>query len=223
MPPLDLVTIEHSPQKEVLIQPAAEVSFPLSHEEQQLIKEMKELVLKLDAVGLAAPQVGVGKQIIVYTIDEDAKTLRGAEKVVPPTVLINPSYTPLQDATLTYDWEGCFSVDETTGTVPRYDKISYTAQTPEGKTFTATAEGFVARVLQHEIDHIKGILILNRFSAESIKGHPDEMLPLRYKHFTPQQKEALRRILAKKEKTIDPTNLAAKQRIEKIRQLLDEE
>lgn len=214
--PLDLVTIEHSPNKEVLTQPAAEVAFPLSADEKQLIEEMKDMVIKIQGVGLAAPQVGVAKQIIVYVIDESAMKLRGAQATVPLTVLINPTYTPHQEAKLVYDWEGCFSVAETTGKVPRYDKIVYSAKTPEGHSFSAVAEGFIARVLQHEIDHIKGLTILNRFNEQSVKGHPDEMMIVRYQELSPEQRDIYKKFLDEKIKTLAQDDTAF-ERIQKIK------
>jgi len=167
--------------------------------------------------------VGASKQIIVYVIPEDAKALRkDANEVVPPTVLINPEYTPLADAKIVYDWEGCFSVAETTGTVPRYDKITYSAQTPDGKKIQATATGFTARVLQHEIDHVHSTLIIHRFTSESIQGHPLEMMAVRFKEMTSEQKEIVKKMIAESEKNLDPSDTMRAKALAKAKALLGE-
>src|SRR5689334_22410078 len=126
----DLITIENSPHPEVLTQVAQAVTFPLSEEEIEIIAAMKRMAISLKGVGLAAPQIGIAKQIIVYHVSEEVTVLRkDAHEIVPLTVLIKPSYTPAPDANLVYDWEACFSVTQTMGKVPRYDQINYTAQT----------------------------------------------------------------------------------------------
>lgn len=201
--PFDIVTIEQNPTPQVLTQPAQEVSFPLSQDNQKLITEMKAMVLKLNGVGLAAPQIGIAKQIIVYHISEDAKQLRqDATETVPVTVLINPHYAPTSDAQFTYDWEGCFSVTKTTGKVPRYNKIQVTAFDSEGNQIKLTACGFTARVLQHEIDHIRGILITHRLTADCVQGDPKDMMALRMKEFTPTQKAIAEKIIAERNQNI---------------------
>ncbi|HRE32491.1 MAG TPA: peptide deformylase, partial [Candidatus Berkiella sp.] len=155
--------------------------FPLSVESLQLIDDMKALLLKLNGVGLAAPQVGSLQNIFVYRISADQNRLRSdATREVPLTMLINAHYAPTPDATITYDWEACFSVTEHTGKVPRYSKIEYHAFTPKGQPIHAIAEGFEARVLQHEIDHLQGILIIHRLTRDCIQGHPEDVLHLRY-------------------------------------------
>lgn len=183
---LDIVTLDTDPS--VLTQPAKEVQFPLSEEDQHLIEQMKNTFLALKGVGLAAPQVGISKKIIVYEISQDAAALRNNAEVVPLTVLINASYEPAQDAKYVYDWEGCFSVTNLYGKPPRFDKITYKAQTPEGQWINEKAEGFTARVLQHEIDHINGVTIKNRLSPDDVQGPPSEMMEARIKDFTPHQK-----------------------------------
>jgi peptide deformylase len=198
---LDVVTIEHSENSQVLIKPAAKVKFPLSPEDQNFIAAFKQKADQLQGVGLAAPQVGVSKQIIAISISEDAKAIRNnAFEVVPLTILINPQYTPAPDATLIADWEGCFSVRETYGKVPRYDKINYTAQNEQGETIQATAQGLTARVLQHEIDHIQGILITNRLTPDCVQGKPKEMMAQRLKEMTPAQQAIFEKITHSQEK-----------------------
>ena len=198
-----IVTIEHSANAAVLTEPAIEVAFPLSQSDHDFISAMKEMVLTLNGVGLAAPQVRVNKKIIVYSISDDAIALRkDANETVPITVLINPRYEPAKDAEIIYDWEACFSVANKTGKVPRYNKITYTARTPEGELINATATGFTARVLQHEIDHIQGILIIDRLTPDCVQGHPHDMMALRFKDLTSEQKHIAREIFLKRQQTV---------------------
>lgn len=220
---MDLVTIEHTAHPEILIEPSAHVAFPLSEEDKALIEEMKVMVKTLNGVGLAAPQVGVRKQILVYSISADAKTIRNdSYETIPTTVLINPHYTPTADAQIIYDWEGCFSVLNTTGKVPRYSKITYSAQTPDGNWIHEHAEGFTARVLQHEIDHVQGVLITHRLTPDCIQGHPEEMMALRVQEMSPAQKEAMKKIIIESEKNLDPNDTAKAHRIAQAKRLLEE-
>ncbi len=220
--PLEIVTIEHSENAEVLTHKAQLVSFPLSLEDQILIGQMKEKLMKIKGVGLAAPQVGVNKQILVYAISEEAKALRNhADEVVPPTVLINPSYSPLKNTELTYDWEACFSVVEKTGKVPRYHHITLRAQTPDGEQIDKEVSGFTARVLQHEIDHLQGILIIDRLTTDCVQGHPKDMMALRFKDFNPKQLEIMKKMIEEREKNVDPHDEGQAQAISYFRNFLN--
>lgn len=198
---MDVVTLENSPHPEILQKPTIQVTFPLPSETRRFIEDMKALFLHLNGVGLAAPQVNNPQNILVYRITDEQNQLRtDATRTVPLTVLINAHYAPLPDATISYDWEGCFSVTDHTGKVPRYSKIHYQAFSPEGERIDAIAEGFEARVLQHEIDHLQGILIIHRLTKDCVQGHPDDMLKLRYQEFTPQQKHIARKLLLDRKK-----------------------
>jgi peptide deformylase len=222
--PLDLVTIEHTLHPEMLTQVAQRVTFPLSIEDKTLIEQMQDLLLKLKGVGLAAPQVGVAKQIIMIHIQEDAIALRkNAQETVPLTVFINPEYSPLSGAKKIYDWEGCFSVLETTGKVPRYDKIQLKAYTPEGIEISTIVEGFTARVLQHEIDHIHGFLITHRLTPDCLQGPPDKMLAIRYQEFSVAQKERVKKIILEREKVTDPNDKAQVQALNNMKKLLHDD
>lgn len=213
---MDVVTLEHSPHPEILQKPTMEVVFPLPQETLQLIVEMKALLLKLNGVGLAAPQVNNPQNILAYQITDEQNLLRkDATRTVPLTILINAHYAPTPDATVVYDWEACFSVAEHTGKVPRYSKIHYHAFTPEAEPIDAIAEGFEARVLQHEIDHLQGILIIHRLNKDCVQGHPDEMLKLRYQEFTPQQKEIAKKLLIEREKHTPQSDVVSLQYIKK--------
>ncbi len=194
--PLELVNIEHSDNKAVLRQPTATVSFPLTTEIKQLIADMKQKVLEIDGVGLAAPQVGYGLNLFVYVISEEAKSLRkDASEVIPVTALLNASYEPIGRPTekKVEDWEGCFSVLTTMGKVPRYRRIKYRAQDENGNKIEGIAKGFTARVLQHEIDHLHGTLIIDRLEKQHIHGPIETMRALRAKEFTPKQIEIIKK------------------------------
>lgn len=201
--PLDVVTIEHGPHPEVLRSEAQAIIFPLSKEDLDFIEKLKDTFLKLNGVGLAAPQVGVAKKIIIYGISESAAFIRENAKVVPATVLINPHYTPTEDAQLFHDWEGCFSVEKLTGKVPRYNKIHYTACLTDGSVISEIAEGFTARVLQHEIDHVNGTLITDRLTADCVQGSPQEMSQLRYKEMSTEQLQRIQKMI--KDDTLSTT------------------
>jgi peptide deformylase len=199
--PLELVQIEHSENKAVLREIAQPVSFPLSIEIKQLIADMKQKVIELEGVGLAAPQVGHALNLFVYVISEDARALRkDAHEQIPVTVLMNAHYEPLGSKTdkKIEDWEGCFSVATVSGKVPRYRRIKYTAQDELGNKIEGIAKGFTARVLQHEIDHLNGTLIIDRLEKHHIHGPIDEMRALRQKEFTPKQRALIRAKLEKK-------------------------
>lgn len=213
---MDVVTVENTPQHDILYNPTIEVSFPLSTANLDLITQMKALFLKLNGVGLAAPQVGSANNIFVYRITEDQNQLRiDASRTVPLTVLINAHYAPTEDAHIVYDWEACFSVLTHTGKVPRYSKIHYQAFSPDGQPIDAIAEGFEARVLQHEIDHLQGILITHRLSKDCLQGHPDDMLLLRYQGFTAEQKKIAKRLLIERQKHTPKEDAASLDYIQK--------
>jgi peptide deformylase len=219
---MDVVTLEHSPHPDILQKPTIQVVFPLPSETVRFIEDMKALFLNLNGVGLAAPQVNNPQNILVYRITPEQNQLRtDATRTVPLTVLINAYYSPTQDATITYDWEACFSVAEHTGKVPRYSKIHYHAFSPEGEPIDAIAEGFEARVLQHEIDHLQGILIIHRLTKDCVQGHPDDMLKLRYQEFTPEQKQIAKKLLQDREKHTPQNDIVSLQYIKKAMAALE--
>lgn len=178
---LDFVVIEHSATASMMLKtPCETVIFPLSQDLIQLIDEMKKKMIEADGVGLAANQVGHHIRLVIYHVPSDALSYReDASEVVPITVLINPNYTPIVEEGQFSDWEGCFSVDKTIGKVPRYKAIQYEGQDIDGKPIKAIARGFLARVIQHEIDHVNGFLILDRLTPDCIQGTREEMMRLR--------------------------------------------
>ncbi len=180
MKKFDIVTIEALENKDVLTKPARDVEFPLSTADQEVIQALKEKFAHENMAGLAAPQIGVHLRIIVFHVDKIALEFReDVEALVPLTVLINPSYESIAANGTNNDWEGCFSVESIRGKVDRYKTISYQGFTPEGKEVKGVANGFLARLLQHEIDHTNGILFTSRLKPENVQGPTEEMIKLR--------------------------------------------
>lgn len=128
---------------------------------QVLIDDMLDTVADYEGVGLAAPQVHESRRIIVVC-PPGAEDGEGTEDP-PEMVLINPELEPLGEADRT-DWEGCLSIPEIRGRVPRYGAVAVTALDRDGGALTFRAEGYAARILQHEVDHLDGVLFLDRMT-----------------------------------------------------------
>jgi peptide deformylase len=137
-------------------------------EMQRLIDDMIETMHEYDGVGLAAPQVHVSKQLAVLEV---AKNPRYPEMpLVPLAVLINPHTTLLTEETID-GWEGCLSVPDLRGIIPRYKEISVEAFDRQGKKINFIAKDFHARVAQHECDHLQGKVYLDRMPAFDTLTH----------------------------------------------------
>ncbi|HQS84164.1 MAG: hypothetical protein B7Y25_05640 [Alphaproteobacteria bacterium 16-39-46] len=180
---LPLFVIENESHQDVLRRVAENVSFPLSFEDKTLIETLKHMVSTMDmSSGLAAPQIGFSKRIIVFQVVEYVlKFRRDVEFLVPLTPLINPSYIPQAEGGKTLDWEACYSVESRMGKVWRYKTITYTGQTEEGELIEGMARGFLARLLQHEIDHLDGKLAIDLYDPDSPQGPMEEMRKVRLK------------------------------------------
>jgi peptide deformylase len=146
----------------VLASPAAPVADPRAPEIRRLIADMAETMLDLNAAGIAAPQVHVPLKIVMFRVSAVRAEREGADEL-PLTVLINPALTPLGDE-MAEDWEGCLSVPGLRGLVPRHVRLHYRALDPEGGAIDRTVEGFHARVVQHECDHLDGKLYPQRMT-----------------------------------------------------------
>jgi peptide deformylase len=134
------------------------VSEPIDFEKDDLktlIVDMKETMKANDGAGLAAPQIGVFKRLVIFGFDTNDRYPEADS--VPFTVLINPVITPLSDDKEN-GWEGCLSVPGLRGVVPRFTHIKYEGYDADGKKFEREVEDFHARVVQHECDHLDGIL-----------------------------------------------------------------
>ena len=164
--PLHIHKIEESSEcMSQLRQTSEDVSLPLSEEDTSLLDSMEARLFKLGGVGLAAPQVGVHKRLAVIYIPP-AVAKHGIEPQ-PMHEIINPTYEPIGDGKCT-GTEGCYSVDSVTGEVPRYNNIRLFYQDRAGLNFVKEAKGFYAGVLQHEIDHLNGVLFLDRMYLHDI-------------------------------------------------------
>ncbi len=125
----------------------------------QLIEKMRDTMTTFNGVGLAAPQIGYNDRVIIFGFDENPRYPN--EKPVPFTVLINPSFEPISEEKNS-GWEGCLSIPGLRGKVDRYTEIKYFGYDLTGKQIKGTASRFHARVIQHECDHLDGILFLQR-------------------------------------------------------------
>jgi peptide deformylase len=128
---------------------------------QHLVDDMVDTMHEYDGVGLAGPQVHVGLRVAVLEVPASDERARAA---VPLTVLVNPVVTPLGDEK-EHAWEGCLSIPELRGVVPRWKRVRLEALDRDGQPYTAEAEGFFARVIQHECDHLEGGVYLDRMDG----------------------------------------------------------
>ena len=198
MEDLKIVPIEEQENASVLRSIAAELKFPLSAQDKDLINQMKKKVVELEGVGLAAPQVGYSLKIIAIYIPESAALLRDDAQVYPLHVLINPKYTPVIASGMAEDFEACYSVNSIAGKVKRYNEIELEFYDEQGRKIIKKESGFYARVLQHEIDHLEGILFSDLLGKDSIKGSIKEMMILRRNTLSEEKQQIFDQFLLKK-------------------------
>lgn len=158
----------------LLLQRAEPITNFGSRELSALLADMRDTMHELDGVGLAAPQVGVSLRVVIFEVNANSR-YPDAESV-PQTVLINPVLTPLSNE-MEEDWEGCLSVPGMRGLVPRYTKLRYQGRDEKGALIDRTVSGFHARVVQHECDHLEGILYPMRMSDMRNFGFSDVLFP----------------------------------------------
>jgi peptide deformylase len=139
-----------------------------------LLADMRDTMRAMDGVGLAAPQIGVNLRVVIFEVNKNPR-YPDAE-TVPQTVLINPVLTPLSDA-MEDGWEGCLSVPGMRGLVPRYTSLRYQGRDEFGALIDRTVSGFHARVVQHECDHLDGILYPMRIRDMKNFGFTDVLFP----------------------------------------------
>lgn len=140
-----------------------------------LVSDLLDTMRAVNGAGLAAPQIGVDVQLVIFG-SGDANPRYPDRPQVPPTVLINPVITPLGDAEES-DWEGCLSVPGLRGVVPRWSHIRYTGFDQYGDPIDRTVEGFHARVVQHECDHLVGKLYPMRVRDFAQFGYTEVLFP----------------------------------------------
>lgn len=157
-----------------LLTPALPVEDFASSELAQLIVDMHDTMRALNGAGLAAPQIGVGLQVVIFEVSSNPR-YPDAESV-PFTVLINPLLTPLSDE-LEEGWEGCLSVPGMRGLVPRHTALRYQGFDAAGQPIDRSVSDFHARVVQHEVDHLHGILYPMRIRDLRQFGFTDTLFP----------------------------------------------
>jgi len=164
----------------VLNRTADAVEDPTAPEIQRLIADMVDTMADAPGIGLAAPQVHVPKRLVIFHIpetrahQEEDENGDEAEEAVPMTVLINPEIEALGEERVT-GIEGCLSLPGMVGMVPRFRHIRYKALALDGSVIEREASGYHARVVQHECDHLDGILYPQRMEDLSTLGYTDEM------------------------------------------------
>jgi len=153
-------------------------SLPVSHfdtkELSELLQDMRDTMAHLNGAGLAAPQIGVGLRVVIFGVKSNPR-YPGIEDV-PDTVLINPLLTPLSDE-VEEGWEGCLSVPGMRGWVPRFRGLRYSGFDEHGKPFEREVRDFHARVVQHEVDHLDGVLYPMRIRDFTRFGFNEALFP----------------------------------------------
>ena len=144
---------------------------------QELIQNLKDTMEAKGGVGIAAPQIGFNQRVILFGFEKSTRYPN--EQPVPFTILINPVYKILSDK-MNDGWEGCLSVPGLRGLVSRYNKIEYSGYDPDGQLIIRVAEGFHARIIQHECDHLDGVLFPYRLKDIRSFGFEDELGDLIY-------------------------------------------
>lgn len=137
-----------------------------------LVKDMKDTMKEKGGVGIAAPQIGVNLRVIMFGFDKSSRYPH--ELPVPFTILINPVYE-IVSREMRDDWEGCLSVPGLRGLVPRYQKIKYSGYDLNQQKIERTVENFHARIVQHECDHLDGILFPRRIKDMLYFGFEEEL------------------------------------------------
>jgi peptide deformylase len=157
-----------------LLQVSRHVEILDTPELHELIADMRDTMQVLDGAGLAAPQIGVDLQVVIFGVDANPRYPQA--EPVPHTVLINPQLEPIGEE-LEEGWEGCLSVPGMRGLVPRYKRLRYRGVDQYGKAIDRTVENFHARVVQHEVDHLMGILYPMRIEDMRNFGYSEELFP----------------------------------------------
>jgi peptide deformylase len=158
----------------LLRQVAAPVRDFGTRELRELVADMDDTMRALDGAGLAAPQIGAPLRVVIFEVRGNPRYPDAGE--VPYTVLVNPVLEPLGEE-LEDGWEGCLSVPGLRGVVPRFRRLRYRGRDLDGNPIDRTVEGFHARVVQHEVDHLDGILYPMRIRDLRDFGFVDALFP----------------------------------------------
>ena len=159
---------------ERLLQRAVEVERFGTLELAELLQDMRDTMAHLNGAGLAAPQIGVGLRVVIFGVTANPRYPDAEE--VPDTVLINPELEPLSDE-IEAGWEGCLSVPGMRGWVPRWRHLRYAGFDEQGRRFEREVQDFHARVVQHECDHLDGILYPMRIRDLAKFGFNEALFP----------------------------------------------
>jgi peptide deformylase len=158
----------------LLLQQAAVVEHFDTPELHALIQDMHDTMTAMDGAGIAAPQIGVSLQVVIFGVGRNPRYPDAEE--VPYTVLINPVLSAFSEET-EEGWEGCLSVPGMRGVVPRHVSLRYTGYDQYGNAIDRSVSGFHARVVQHECDHLWGILYPMRIRDLRLFGFTDVLMP----------------------------------------------
>ncbi|UCH53043.1 MAG: peptide deformylase [Pseudomonadota bacterium] len=139
-----------------------------------LVADMFETMASLNGAGLAAPQIGVSKRVVIFGVEANPRYPNADP--VPTTVLVNPRWTPIGED-MEEGWEGCLSVPGLRGMVNRYRNLRYQGFDQNGQSIDRTVSGFHARVVQHECDHLDGILYPMRLKDIRLLGYEEALFP----------------------------------------------
>jgi peptide deformylase len=151
--------------------PVSQLNTP---ELEELLRDMRDTMAHLNGAGLAAPQIGVPLRVVIFGVTANPRY--PDVEPVPETVLVNPVLTPLSGEE-EEDWEGCLSVPGMRGWVPRWRRLRYRGYDEKGRLLQRDVEGFHARVVQHEVDHLDGILYPMRIRDLTRFGFNEELFP----------------------------------------------
>ena len=157
-----------------LLERAREVERVDTQELRALLDDMRDTMRAQNGAGLAAPQIGIGQRVVIFAVEQNPRY--PDVEPVPYTELINPVLMPLSDE-LEEGWEGCLSVPGLRGVVPRFRRLRYRGVDPMGAVIERDVEGFHARVVQHECDHLDGILYPMRVRDFTRFGFTDVLFP----------------------------------------------
>src|SRR5512140_3481456 len=152
-------------------QPVEAFDTPALH---ALVADMRDTMAALDGAGLAAPQIGVLLRVVIFGVHANPRYPDAAD--VPDTVLSNPVLEPIGEE-MEEGWEGCLSVPGLRGVVPRHMRVRYSGFDERGARIERTVQGFHARVVQHECDHLDGILYPMRIRDMRQFGYSEELFP----------------------------------------------
>lgn len=158
----------------VLLQVATPVEKFDTPELHALVRDMEDTMRHMKGAGIAAPQIGISLRVVIFGVEKNPRYPEAEE--VPYTVLINPVIKPL-GTEMEDGWEGCLSVPGMRGVVPRYSRVHYTGIDQYGQPIDRMVSGFHARVVQHECDHLDGILYPMRIRNLAYFGFSDVLFP----------------------------------------------